>query len=396
MSRSLRVVALLVAGCLAFASTGFAAENKNVYFTPGLIYYTGPESRDTGIDGANVGGGLALGLPITERLNIELLGGTADVDYSLPTGSGEDDARLLWVDLMYELGNGEKWKPFLLLGGGRTNIDFGNARDELKDTQLNGGFGLLRMINERVAIRGDFRWVHSRDEGGTEPFAFVGLQTFLGSMTPPPPPDTDGDGVPDPNDRCPNTPPGTPVGPDGCERDSDGDGVVDSADACPNTPAGVAVDSRGCPLDSDGDGVPDYKDACPDTPAGAEVDERGCPPELQETVTIDLNLEFDVDSANLRPEHSGEIRDVIDFMRQFPNTRAVIEGHTDNTGSEAYNQGLSERRARSVRNFIENEGGIAGNRLSSVGYGESRPIDTNDTAEGRQHNRRVSAQVSNK
>ena len=171
---------------------------------------------------------------------------------------------------------------------------------------------------------------------------------------------------------------------------------MDSADACPGTPAGVAVDSRGCPLDTDGDGVPDYQDACPDTPAGAQVDERGCPPELEETVTIDLNLEFDIDSAALRSAHYGEIRDVIDFMRQFPTSKAVIEGHTDNTGAETYNQGLSERRARAVRNYIETDGGIAGSRLSSVGYGESKPIDTNDTAEGRQHNRRVSAQVSTK
>ncbi len=396
MSRSLTIVALVAVSALMGAGTATADEYKNVYIAPGLLHFEGPETRETGIDGGDTGGGLAVGLPFTERLNLELLMGRADVDYDLPGGRGSDDAEILWANLMYEVGGGDGWQPFVLFGGGRTNIEFGNARSELKDNQLNAGFGIMRQLGERFALRGDVRGVHSRNEGGVSPFAFVALTAFLGERTPPPPPDTDGDGVPDMNDKCPNTPPGTTVGADGCEIDSDGDGVVDSADACPGTPAGVAVDSRGCPLDTDGDGVPDYQDACPDTPAGTQVDERGCPPELEETVTIDLNLEFDIDSAALRSAHYGEIRDVIDFMRQFPTSKAVIEGHTDNTGAETYNQGLSERRARAVRNYIETDGGIAGSRLSSVGYGETKPIDTNDTAEGRQHNRRVSAQVSTK
>ena len=396
MSRSLTIAAVLVAGALSYAGATVADEYKNVYIAPGLISLQGPETRETGIDGSGTGVGVALGLPFTERLNLELLVGRADQDYDLPGGRGSDEAEVLWADLMYEVGGGNGWQPFVLFGAGRTSYNFDSVRSELKDTAINGGFGIMRQLGERFALRGDVRAVHSRKEGGVDPFAFIGLTAFLGDRTPPPPPDTDGDGVPDVDDRCPNTPPGTAVGADGCELDSDGDGVVDSADACPGTPAGVAVDSRGCPLDSDGDGVPDYQDACPDTPAGAQVDERGCPPELNETVTIDLNLEFDIDSSQLRPAHYGQIRDVVDFMKQFPNTNAVIEGHTDNTGSERYNQGLSERRALSVRNYLESEGGIAGNRLTHVGYGESKPIDTNDTAEGRQHNRRVSAQVSTK
>jgi OmpA-OmpF porin, OOP family len=89
--------------------------------------------------------------------------------------------------------------------------------------------------------------------------------------------DSDGDGVPDYLDKCPNTPSGAPVDADGCPLDSDGDGVPDYLDKCPNTPAGVTVDANGCPLDSDGDGVPDYLDKCPNTPSGAPVDADGCP-----------------------------------------------------------------------------------------------------------------------
>lgn len=91
--------------------------------------------------------------------------------------------------------------------------------------------------------------------------------------------DSDGDGVPDYLDLCPNTPYGVKVDEDGCPLDSDGDGVPDYMDKCPDTPVGVKVDIHGCPIDSDGDGVPDYKDECPDTPPGVEVDHRGCPKE---------------------------------------------------------------------------------------------------------------------
>jgi outer membrane protein OmpA-like peptidoglycan-associated protein len=89
--------------------------------------------------------------------------------------------------------------------------------------------------------------------------------------------DSDRDGVPDDLDKCPNTPFGVKVDNNGCPLDSDGDGVPDYLDKCPNTPAGVKVDSTGCVLDSDGDGVPDYIDICPNTPKGVQVDSLGCP-----------------------------------------------------------------------------------------------------------------------
>ena len=95
--------------------------------------------------------------------------------------------------------------------------------------------------------------------------------------------DTDNDGVPDYLDKCPGTPVGVLVDKNGCPLDSDGDGVPDYLDKCANTPAGVKVDSYGCPLDSDGDGVPDYMDKCPNTPVGTAVDQNGCP-KIQEPI----------------------------------------------------------------------------------------------------------------
>ncbi len=89
--------------------------------------------------------------------------------------------------------------------------------------------------------------------------------------------DTDGDGVFDKKDDCPDTPPGALVNERGCPIDSDGDGVYDGLDTCTNTPTGAIVDRRGCPLDSDKDGAFDGLDNCADTPPGARVDSNGCP-----------------------------------------------------------------------------------------------------------------------
>ena len=170
--------------------------------------------------------------------------------------------------------------------------------------------------------------------------------------------------------------------------------MVDADDRCPETPAGVAVDSRGCALDSDGDGVPDYRDDCPDTSAGALVNERGCYIELEEEVTIDMNIEFDTNKAEILPKHQSEIGRVVEFLRQYPTANAVIEGHTDSSGSRAYNQGLSERRAKSVHDYLVEEASVAADRLTYAGYGEDRPIADNSTSEGMQKNRRVSAVVA--
>ncbi|MCL7984495.1 MAG: thrombospondin type 3 repeat-containing protein, partial [marine benthic group bacterium] len=108
------------------------------------------------------------------------------------------------------------------------------------------------------------------------------------------PMDSDGDGVYDGLDQCPNTPAGATVDSRGCPTDSDGDGVYDGVDQCPNTPRGATVDATGCPLDSDGDGIYDGLDQCPGTPAGANVDDRGC------LISIELtDVEFEFDSFEL-------------------------------------------------------------------------------------------------
>jgi OOP family OmpA-OmpF porin len=195
------------------------------------------------------------------------------------------------------------------------------------------------------------------------------------------PMDSDGDGVTDDLDRCPNTPRGVKVDAQGCPLDSDGDGVPNYLDKCPDTPRGAEVDKQGCPLDTDGDGVPDYLDQCPGTPKGATVNSVGCWA-LKGTVL------FDHDKWELKPAAYPILDEVVAIMKKNPDIRGVIEGYTDSTGPAAYNQQLSEKRARAVETYIESHG-IDPARFTVKGYGESKPIAPNDTPQGRQENRRV-------
>jgi OOP family OmpA-OmpF porin len=110
-------------------------------------------------------------------------------------------------------------------------------------------------------------------------------------------------------------------------------------------------------------------------------------------VTIVLNVEFDTDKAVVKDEYRNEIKKVADFMKTYPKTNAVIEGHTDNVDTAEYNQKLSEARANSVRQYLINNFGIKASRLTAVGYGLTKPIASNNTEEGRQKNRRVQAVI---
>jgi OOP family OmpA-OmpF porin len=117
------------------------------------------------------------------------------------------------------------------------------------------------------------------------------------------------------------------------------------------------------------------------------------PTPAKEKVTILLNVKFDSDKAVVKEKYHDDIKRVADFMKEFPDTTAEIGGHTDSTASNAYNQKLSEERANSVRQYIIDKFGIDGSRLTAKGYGEDRPITSNNTEEGKQKNRRVEAVV---
>lgn len=114
---------------------------------------------------------------------------------------------------------------------------------------------------------------------------------------------------------------------------------------------------------------------------------------ISEVVRVELDVKFDFDKAVVRKESYSDIKDLANFMQQYPSTKTVVEGHTDSVGTDQYNQRLSERRAQAVRRVLVDQYGVASNRVNSVGYGESRPVADNATEAGRQINRRVEAEV---
>jgi OOP family OmpA-OmpF porin len=193
--------------------------------------------------------------------------------------------------------------------------------------------------------------------------------------------DSDGDGVGDSKDKCPNTPKGVKVDAVGCPLDTDGDGVPDYLDKCPDTPKGVKVDSNGCPLDSDGDGVPDYLDKCPDTPKGVPVDAAGCPPKLG-------TVYFNVDEWTLDPEDRKTLAGVAEMLAKYPGAKFVAQGYTDSTGSRRWNDILSLRRAKAVVEYLVGKE-VAADRLTPKGYGPDQPAVPNDTRTNRAKNRRA-------
>jgi outer membrane protein OmpA-like peptidoglycan-associated protein len=203
-----------------------------------------------------------------------------------------------------------------------------------------------------------------------------------------PVPDTDGDGINDENDKCPTVKGLAKY--DGCPiPDTDKDGINDEEDKCP-TVAGVAR-YQGCPVpDTDKDGVNDEEDKCPNVPGVKE--NNGCPLVKEEVVkkinTSAKNVFFVTGSAKLMTKSFKALDEVVAILKEDAALKLDIEGHTDATGSDKINLPLSKNRAKAVHDYLLSKG-IEENRLTSEGYGSSKPVADNKTAKGRQLNRRV-------
>ncbi len=207
----------------------------------------------------------------------------------------------------------------------------------------------------------------------------MGMAKYGGCPTP----DTDGDGFDDEADECINT-----VGTvNGCP-DKDGDGFADKDDKCPDDAGTV----NGCP-DSDNDGVADIDDKCPNQAGVAS--NNGCPEYTPPTREQLINgycappLTFGSSSSGNRAALKAVIDDVKNFAETYPEAFIHVSGYTDSVGSEAANLSLSTKRARRVATALKNAG-IDPARITYEGYGESNPVADNETAEGRELNRRVS------
>ncbi len=214
--------------------------------------------------------------------------------------------------------------------------------------------------------------------------------------------DRDGDGVFDHEDQCPAEARGTQPDPtrNGCPAsDRDSDGVFDHEDQCPTEARGVLRDParNGCPLaDSDQDLVPDVADACPRAAGvpSSDASRNGCPSQLVTVgdgqIRIRQQINFATNRDKIKRDSTAVLEAVADVLRSAPHLRhVVVEGHTDNRSTPERNQSLSERRARAVVRWLTTRGGIDGARLEARGFGQTRPLASNDTDEGRAQNRRV-------
>jgi outer membrane protein OmpA-like peptidoglycan-associated protein len=342
-----------------------------------------------------------------------------------------DDWSYYGVDgtIKYNFLEGTTLDPYVGVGGGYTWVD------EIGAGTLNGTIGLNVWFSDNVGLTLQTAYKHAFEDylnthfqhtagisikfGGTDTDGdgifdkddacpdVAGIAAFNGC------PDTDGDGIEDSKDSCPNEAGTAEL--NGCP-DSDGDGIADKDDKCP-TVAGLQALS-GCP-DGDGDGVTDADDKCP-TVAGPAAN-QGCPwpdtdgdgvldkddkcpsvkgtvandgcPEVSEEVQKSLNayaktILFDTGKSSIKSQSEAVLGDIIKILNEYPNSKFTVEGHTDSVGSDKLNQDLSDARASAVKDYLV-KNGIDEFRLSSKGYGESKPIDKNTTAAGRANNRRV-------
>ncbi|WP_310556287.1 OmpA family protein [Flavobacterium sp.] len=227
-------------------------------------------------------------------------------------------------------------------------------------------------------------------------------------------PDKDNDGVEDSKDRCPDQPGTTEL--NGCP-DADKDGIADLDDKCANTKQGTKVDDKGCPMDSDNDGVMDDMDRCPDI-AGvialkgcpdadadgiADIDDRcpnakgtsankGCPEitkaDIVRITYIGSKIFFENNSDKLKVASLSQLDELSKILYKYDGASLTIEGHTDSVGADDFNMTLSQKRSESVRQYLIGKG-ISDARLISIGFGETKPVATNNTSLGKAKNRRV-------
>ena len=321
-------------------------------------------------------------------------------------------------DAMVNIGLGKHWS----LGD---NWDIGQYWDVTKDWDLGNR---IKIITEVAAYQTIASGSNETSDNGDKHLGFkLGIAyAFGGSTAPSMPKDSDNDGVLDNQDQCANTPVGTAVDSIGCTLDLDGDGVINRLDNCPDTPAGTEVDSYGCKNDLDGDGIPNNIDMCPntapgiqvgakgcslildtdqdgvlddvdncsDTPLTDKVDAKGCSIFTEEEVSINVKVLFANNSSVIGNSDASQFQEVADFMDRYPATDAVIEGHASAPGSDDYNLMLSQKRANAVRTLLIQKYGIKAERLIAIGYGENQLLDTANTAEANQANRRIVVKVS--
>lgn len=335
------IQSLLVLSFPFVAATSHGDEGQ-FYIAPGLQWMD--FDNTTSLDN-DTGYFLGLGYDFTDRLSAEF--SLFDLDPELPNGTKVEIDH--WkVDALYSFDTKiAGFTPFVVGGIGNTRFESNN------ETSFDYGAGLKIEITNNLEWRIAARNYNLSDRDFEDSdfgidsalvFRFGGKDRPARASAPA-------------ATRAPTPAPAREQAP--AIADADRDGVADSADRCPETPRNYAVDSSGCPIP------------------------------VEEVARVELKVYFDFDQSVVKPEYFDEIKEVTDFMAQYPDVIVELEGHTDSRGTEAYNLDLSDRRAAAVRQVMISEFGVAGSRISSRGFGESQPVASNDTDAGRASNRRV-------
>jgi OOP family OmpA-OmpF porin len=313
--------------------------------------YARPDDKRQVSDG--IGLKLSIGRALSERWSAELR--TNHFNFETDTPGGTDFYRTaLGLDAVYSL-NPSSWSPLLVIGAGAAYNDVTPDARDRTDFSASAGLGLLTpALNDYgVRVRLEARYVYDSFEDNRED-----VHAYLGMVFPL---------------RKPRTI------------------EVVRTEIKEVIREKIVREEISLPLrDSDVDGVIDALDRCPDTLRGAQVDRDGCV--IESSVIVLQGVHFEYNSAQLTSSSISILAQAVDSLRGQATMKVEVAGHTDSTGSDAYNVELSARRARSVVDFLISQG-IDRSRLTSVGYGESRPVADNSTAEGRASNRRVEFRV---
>jgi OOP family OmpA-OmpF porin len=420
----MKKLALCVAAALTAAVTTVQAQEAPPYenWVGGFVQYYDADGEKTApagglTDGKGFGGEFGFRFDPTWGIRFELGRVFLHHDHNNPLAI-DDDGTQMGADVMYFLDNDAAYLFTGLREQALINEDYRMA---------TVGVGKHWEITDNVRIITEVAGYHDFGQAYNELSVKLGLAYVFGGNVSTANADADSDGVYDAIDRCPGTAYGQQVDATGCNIDMDGDGVLNGQDQCPSTAAGSNVDARGCAIkDADADGVLDANDSCPNTAAGATVNAKGCAVSLdtdndgildsmdkclgtpstdkvdskgcsifeKKEVSVALDMLFPNNSSVITNPDSARLQEFAAFMARYPNTKAVVEGHTSAVGDANYNQVLSEKRAKSVRTLLINEYNVDASRLQAIGYGESRLKDTSNTAEAHRVNRRISVKVT--
>lgn len=301
--------------------------------------------------------GLSLGRTLSEdaifdQLEFGILG-SSSTDYE----SSNQDTKVIrfFSNLIKEYGISEKTSLYALVGLGYEKFSeerFGNEDDGFG----NYGFGLKYKLSQNVSLKTDLRHLITFD-GDNHLLYTIGLGIAFGPKAKPMP----------------------------MKKEMPMD---EPAPMKQEMKEEMKQPVKAVILDDDNDGVKNSLDDCPNSKPAAVVDVHGC------DNVIDLNLQFDTDSAKVKNQYNSNLSDFALYLKKRPKLNATIEAHTDSVGSKKYNQKLSEKRAASTIKALK-ELNVDTNRLKAVGYGETKPAVSNKTKEGRTTNRRVEAVIQN-